>query len=39
MDILTQNIDEIKIDQNLWKCWKILKNDIKSIIDILKLFY
>ena len=25
MDILTQNIGEAKIDQNLWKCWKISK--------------
>ena len=44
MDILTQNIGGPKIDKNLQKRVKkkknhYLKNEIRSIIDILKLFY
>ena len=31
IDILTQNISEVKIDRNLWRCWKkTLKNDLRS---------
>ena len=37
-NILIQNIDRQKIDQNLWNVRKkTLKNEIRSIIDILKL--
>ena len=40
MDILTQNISGPKIVQNSWKCKnKTIKNEIRSVINILKLFY
>ena len=38
-NILIQNIDKQKIEQNLWNVRKkTLRNEIRSIIDILKLF-
>ena len=39
IDILTQNVDGSKNDQNSWKCKKkTFINEIKSTINILKFF-